>query len=600
MRDTIKELKQVYKVNYRNIMLFEMVYRIIFIVLYTKIASGLINKILDIYGYSYLNVKNIGEFMLHPLTYPVLFVIIIIAMIFAGFEINVLYTGLGAAAHGQKLKFITMIWRAVKRTAYMLCPQNLSVFAIAGGFFYLCQSFVLYKLTGMENRIADIKNELFNIKLFTTLFIMAAAIIIALIVIYMYALCYHSFVNCKGKDALDRAGKLFKRKFIRTVPAYAAVTLFYMVVYYIIYAVIMIIMACLVVLFAKDSLEMALIQVISKYIDSILLYFVSISAVILYSGISVYTFYKYEPGGDELFVPVELKDDNFGWNKRIIIIASVIILIGTIYNVADVVRNGNLSARNTFGGITITSHRGYSDEAPENTVPALELAIDSLADFAEIDVRQTKDGEIILLHDANLYRTTGKNEYVWNMDYADILKLDAGSGFARKYAGTKIPSLKEVLELCKGKINLNIEIKEGRKDSDFVKNIMELVDEMDMDEQCMFSSTSYKYLKEIKKYNMDIYTGYIVQAAYGDYFNDKNIDFFSVNSSYLTQDNINRAHSYGKGIYAWTVNDNVEMNRMKRIGADGIITDMPIYAREVLYGNEKTQSLVSYIRMLLY
>ena len=599
MKNIVRELKQLYKLNYRNIVMFELIYRMVFVVLYSRISISLINYILGIFGYSYINIKNIGELMMNPLTYPVLIIIIVIAIIFAGFEMNVLYTGFSSAVHGHKLKFITLIWSSVKRTAYMLLPRNISVFAVAGGFFYLCQSFALNRLIGIENRIADIKNGLFDIKLFTTFFIIITVLIIGFIIMNMYAVCYNIFLNSSGKEALLQGRNFFKKKFIRTLPAYAAVTVLYTAVYYIVYAVIMVIMACLVVLFAKDNLEMALIQVIGRYINLILIYFVSIISIILYSGISVYTFYKYESVDDEVFKPVNIKHDS-AWNKRILIIVSVIVLIGTAYNAVDVIRNGNLSAHNTFGGITITSHRGFSEEAPENTIPALELAIDSLADFAEIDVRQTKDGEIVLLHDASLYRTTGKNEYVWNMNYADILNLDAGSGFARKYAGTRIPTLKEALQLCKGKINLNIEIKEGRKDSDFVKNIMAAVDEMDMYEQCMFSSTSYKYLKEVKGYNMNVYTGYIVSAAYGDYFDDKNIDFFSVNSSYLTQDNINRAHSYGKGVYAWTVNNNVEMNRMKRIGVDGIITDMPVYAREVLYGSEKTQSLVSYIRMLLY
>lgn len=600
MKNIVRELRQLYKVNYRSILIFELAYRMIFVILYGRISIKLINYILKMCGYSYINIKNIGVIMLNPLTYPLLLVIILAAVMFAGFEMNVLYTGYDAAVHGHRLRFVTLVWNGAGRTLNMLRLRNLNIFVINGALFYLFEAFVLCKLINMENRIENIKNELFNIRSFKACFILAMIIIIGALLVNMYAVCYNSFVKCSGKDAPGAAVRFFKKNFIKTVPAYALVTALYTVAYYIIYSVIMVIMSCLVVLLAKDNLEMALIQVISRYMDSILLYIVSIAAAMLYSGISVYTFYRYEHvDDDEIFRAVPLKGDS-AWNKRILIGVLAAALAGTIYNAVDVIRNGNLSAKNAFGGITITSHRGYSDEAPENTIPALELAIDSLADFAEIDIRQTKDGEIVLLHDANLYRTTGRDEYVWNMNYSDILKLDAGAGFARKYAGTRIPTLREALELCKGKINLNIEIKQGEKDVDFVKNIMAIVNDMDMEEQCMFSSTSYKYLKEIKSYNLDIYTGYIVSAAYGDYFNDPNIDFFSVNSSYLTQDGINRAHSYGKGIYAWTVNNNVEMNRMKRIGADGIITDVPIYAREVLYGSEKTQSLVSYIRMLLY
>lgn len=600
MRKTIRELRQIYKINYRNIVLFELVYRLIFVILYSRIVTSLFDWLLGIYGYSYINAGNIAEFMINPLTYPVMLIIIIIAILAAGFEMNVLYAGFRAAAIGQRISMITMLFRAAGRMWHMLMPRNLSVLAVCGGLFYLCEAFVLGRLAGMESRISDIWNGLSDIRLFMALFVMVMAVLIFCIVINMYAVSYNIFTGSSGKKSFAQGRRFFKKRFIKACPLYAAATVVYMAVYGVIYVILMVVMSCFVVLLAKDNLEMALILVISKYINSILLYFVSIVSIVLYSGISVYEFCKYESADNyETFHQVDTKGD-FRWNKRIIIIVSVIIAIGSVYNTVDVVRNGNLSAQNTFGGISITSHRGYSDEAPENTIPALMLAIDSLADFVEIDVRQTRDGEIILLHDASLYRTTGKDEYVWNMDYADILKLDAGSGFARKYAGTKIPTLKEALMLCKGRINLNIEIKQGRRDIDFVSDIMELIDEMDMEEQCMFSSTSYRYLKEIKGYNMELYTGYIVSAAYGDYFDDKNIDFFSVNSSYLTKESVDRAHGYGKGIYAWTVNSNTEMNRMKRIGVDGIITDAPIYAREVLYGSKKTQSLVSYIRMLLY
>lgn len=590
-------MKQIFKINYRSIVIFELIYRLIYVVLFQSISVRLINFLLDVYGFSYLNIKNIKGLLLNPLTYPVFIAIILVALLFAGFEIIVLYTGFRAAKEGKRLKLFPMLLRALKRTGHMIKPKNIPLFLLAGGLFYVFESFLIYKLTELSIRAAGIKNALLDIKVFFVLGILIIAAIVVCVIINMFAVCYGIFNNCDRKEALKEGRRFFKGRVLKSLAAYLVGTLIYLICFYLIRAVLMVVMSTLVVIFAADNLEMALIVVISKYIDYILIFFFSIAVCMIYSGITVGVFYNFEPVKNEQ--PNESDGGNTKLNKRIAVVMAAVLVIGTLYNIIDVVRNGNMGTHNSFEGITITSHRGYSDEAPENTLPALSLAIDSFADYAEIDVRQTKDGVLILMHDASLKRTTGMNKNVWDMDYESILKLDAGSGFARKYAGTKIPSLLEALKLCKGKIKLNIEIKKGPNDKDMVKKLIEMIEELDMEKQCIFSSTSYEYLKEIKGYDTDYHTGYIVAAGYGNYFDDENIDFFSVNSSYLSDASINLAHSYGKGIYAWTVNTKTEINRMKRIGADGIITDKPIYAREVLFGDEKTQSLVSYIKMLI-
>ena len=77
------------------------------------------------------------------------------------------------------------------------------------------------------------------------------------------------------------------------------------------------------------------------------------------------------------------------------------------------------------------------------------------------------------------------------------------------------------------------------------------------------------------------------------------MDFYSANASFLTEYNVNKAHANGKAIHAWTVNTRQEINRMQRLGVDNIITDKPSFTREVLYGEEITQSLIDYLHMIL-
>lgn len=118
-------------------------------------------------------------------------------------------------------------------------------------------------------------------------------------------------------------------------------------------------------------------------------------------------------------------------------------------------------------------------------------------------------------------------------------------------------------------------------------------------EQCVVTSTSYSYLKRVKKAVPDIYTGYIVSAAYGSYYKDESIDFISMLSSSVNQKLIDEAHESGKAVHVWTVNRKSEMERMKILGADNVITDNPLMAREVLFGEKNTENLLARIREML-
>ena len=101
----------------------------------------------------------------------------------------------------------------------------------------------------------------------------------------------------------------------------------------------------------------------------------------------------------------------------------------------------------------IVAHRGNSSVAPENTLAAIQSAIDVGADMVEIDVYPTKDGEIVLLHDGTLDRTTNGTGSVSNYTLAELKELDAGSWKSLRYRGEKIP-LREALELAKDKIRV--------------------------------------------------------------------------------------------------------------------------------------------------
>lgn len=245
------------------------------------------------------------------------------------------------------------------------------------------------------------------------------------------------------------------------------------------------------------------------------------------------------------------------------------------------------------------SHRGNSFEAPENTLPAMEAAIESMSDYLEIDVQETKDDVVVVYHDASLKRITGVDGKLWDYTYGELLLMDFGGWFSGEYEGTRIPTLAEALETGKGRINMNIELKANHYSDTLVEQTLALIEEYDMEAQVVLSSTSYRYLKEVKEQNPDIMTGYILTAAYGNYFEDENIDFLSIRSSFVTEKLVRSAHDYGKEVHAWTVNTKGELNRMKRLQVDNIITDRPLLAREILYRENDTEDIVEFLKLAL-
>lgn len=232
--------------------------------------------------------------------------------------------------------------------------------------------------------------------------------------------------------------------------------------------------------------------------------------------------------------------------------------------------------------IAITAHRGASLLAPENTISALLLAIENQADYAEIDVQETKDGVVVLLHDHSLKRTTGKRQYIWNVTYDELKKLDCGKWFSKQFAGERIPTLREALELCQDKICLNIELKGASDTRALAEKVVALVEEYDFEDRCVITSADYEALCFVKQANKKLKTGQIISRVRDTIYEKDEIDFFSMKSAFVDKAVVEEAHSFGKEVHVWTVNSQKEMERMKRLGVDNIITDNPLLARKVI------------------
>ena len=223
----------------------------------------------------------------------------------------------------------------------------------------------------------------------------------------------------------------------------------------------------------------------------------------------------------------------------------------------------------------ITYHRGYSSRAPENTMAAFEAALEDGSPRIELDVQMTADGVAVVTHDTSLRRCTGCNANIYDLPYAQVQQLDAGRWFHRQFTGTYIPTLEEVLALCKGKAELNIEIKPSTFTPTLESETVRLIHAYDYGADCVVTSQSYETLCKVKELDPELTTGYILALGVGTYYDLPAADFFSVESTFITAGMVQQIHLRGKTISAWTINRQQDAEKLLQLGVDDLITDKP-------------------------
>jgi glycerophosphoryl diester phosphodiesterase len=231
----------------------------------------------------------------------------------------------------------------------------------------------------------------------------------------------------------------------------------------------------------------------------------------------------------------------------------------------------------------IMAHRGASAAAPENTLAAIERAIESGAHWVEIDVQETADDRIVVIHDSDLKKIGGSALKVAESTLTELQDVDIGSWFGAEFADQRVPSLEEVLKLCKGRIGVNIELKYYGRERQLERRVAEIVEAAGMTGQVMFMSLNYAGIRTLRRLRPGWTVGLLSSVALGN-LAQLDVDFLALNGRAASRHLIRQAHRNGKRVMVWTVNDAVAMASMIGRGADALITDEPALAVSVLEG----------------
>lgn len=232
--------------------------------------------------------------------------------------------------------------------------------------------------------------------------------------------------------------------------------------------------------------------------------------------------------------------------------------------------------------ISITAHRGASGLAPENTLAAIRKAIEIGADFSEVDVHLNGDGELVLLHDDTVERTTNGTGFIWEWKSVDIAQLDAGSWFSAEFKNETIPTLSQILQVIGDcQMKLNIEIKYAPFQPTIVERLVDMIRTKHFENRCVITSFDKPTIEKVMLTAPELTTGLILDQEPVDGHFRVPVQLLSLNYVFITPNVMAKAVKFDKEIYAWTVNDLAEMKRMAHLGVHNIITNFPDRALQV-------------------
>ena len=226
----------------------------------------------------------------------------------------------------------------------------------------------------------------------------------------------------------------------------------------------------------------------------------------------------------------------------------------------------------------IIAHRGASGYAPENTLAALKKALLMNVDMIEFDVHALPSGEVILMHDHRLNRTTNGTSYVLDHNFVDLRRLNAGDDEV-------IPTLEEALDLINRQVPVDIELKGPGGVAAVAAVITTYLERGWQPHDFLVSSFNHHELQDFKRRMPHIAVAALLEAiplGYAAFGEELRAVAVCPSDEFINQAYVTDAHSRGLEVYVWTINDIEEVQRLQALGVDGIFTNFPDMARRVI------------------
>lgn len=523
------------------------------------ITNGLFRLFLKMSAVTNVNFTNIGLIARKPLSLLIFLFILIVVILAVYMEASIIIYTIYGHKSGEKVSFGKILTLPFKKISKLF---NLQFFMIL---LYFLVTLPFLKSIGYPSILRKLQipnfilDELLKSPVMSILVALGLLYLLYLNIRMIFVLPILVVSDHKVSEAITLSRKLTKKHFIKflfqlfvfgligTFALFLGITILTQITY----------------LILKSNPSINIVN-ISLSLASILTF-----SYIAYVKLFVYSFLVYilkENNMIDFKVSKEyLKTGEGNNHKKFVKIALVIFFIGKFAFDAF-----NYGSQGEINDTKVVAHRGFTEEAVENTIEGLEAAARLNADYVELDIMQTKDNKLVVIHDSNLKRLSGVNRNVRDLTLSELREIDLRQN---GYIG-KIPTLDEFIKKSKElNIKLMIELKPNKVVTEKFYNdlIGEIVDN-NIEDTAVITSLDRNLVVEVKKRLPILKVGYISPFQFGG-IEDIGVDFYVVEEMSYTKGL--RAESVRKNIpiFVWTVNEEVEIKKHLVDGTYGIITD---------------------------
>ena len=535
--------------HWKPLILFEILWKLVTLLVIAPACAGLIQLAIQLAKLKYLTTSNLLQFLRSPWTILLLAVLLLLAALYTLFEIAAVCTCFRQSRF-QKVR--TTLGRMVRSGL-----QSVLHFFRGGGPFLVLHLLVLIPLMQFSATsgiftamgIPDFLAYYMTKKEFLLPIYVAAIILCCLLSVrWVFSSVLFTQNQCSYRSARATSVQLVRGRFWQTFFSVLVWNCCYFAALLVFLCMITVVVLMVIRATGSNDLIMSQAMRILKLLIQIVLWSFSFFATPICMAHLTALLEKRCVQMPEVVlpepVPLSRSAKPFRRSTAVLTaccftVAALGLNLSYVYSVFTGKANFRLAL---FQNPTVMAHRGLSADAPENTLYAFSDAISVGADFIELDVQQTRDGVLVVMHDSNL----------------------------------------------------NIEIKPTKHGSDTLEqDVAELITRYQYTDACYVTSFSYGSLKKVKEANPEIRTGYLMSVAYGQFYSLKYADAFSLNKVFVTSQVVNAAHQQGKQIFAWTVNGMSEVRSLCNLHVDSIITDDPVMVQNVISRDSTGETLRS-------
>lgn len=603
MKDLFRHIRYLLKRNWATLLLFEIAYRAAIYMIVLQVVREAVDLSLYVSGYSNLTAENFLLFLKHPFTIVLLALVGFFLLLLITVEIASMMVCLQYSSEGKSIYPSDMLLVGMRQTLRLMRRKPLAwIFFMVLTVPFLQLQFLIREVSYVR-LLQYTAQVIYEAVPYPALLILAGILLVYISYQFTFSLPYLLLEERDVMESIRRGKVLQSRNRGRNLAAALLIQGLVLGISLIFYFL------------SMSGAVWTAIQEDTKggIVSSLLIYSnwvdvaIGLVAGALNTVLGVAFFYAvYRLRRKRLLTgklgitpkPIRLPLLRRLGRRRMAAFAMGLVFLAEMGYMVYLAGNARSVFPDVLSGIQITAHRGGAKYAPENTLSALDYAMEQNADYAEIDVQETKDGVLVLLHDNNLKRTTGKDQNIWDTYYYETCGLDAGSFFSSRFAGERMPTLREAVRHCGDAMNLIIEIKYNGHNPDIAEKVVRVIEDYELEDRVIVCSMHYQYLQEIKEQNPAITTSYVMTVAYGNMNSLEYADCLSVKYTYLNPRFVERAHAAGKVVHAWTVNSQILTEQMQRYQVDNIITDTPAAARQVLNG--EFAETVNFFELLKY